>query len=285
MANSDTRKAKLTYNVLTVRNKMKEQFDTQGYEYTFQKGYTGVAAILQEATKLYMEEVVKHTQKDKTGLRQVKVQQIQYALMFNAGTKDYYARRMEYFDEKQTYCDQLPVDKRQIDSVVKSVDQELSLSPPAFNFLCYALLSVFLDVVNSACLMVEFAKKKTIDRRSIEFAVRQTFGQSVANRLNAAVATAFQHLKDEGDDGTESEEEAGEDKKEKKPKKEAKDKEAKEKKPKKEKDDKKEKKPKKVDDDGDVSDQDVATDDEAEEVDAKAKGKDKGNQKAKAAKN
>lgn len=203
MANKATQTAGLTFNVNTVKNKLKESYESQGVTTPmFSGGHTSMAATLQKTCELILRECVKRVGKDKSGVRQVNRESLQYAVLLHSGFKQYFLVQLDHFDPTQMYKDQVPVAQAEMDQVLEGVDKDLSLTPRARNLLCFLLLKVFTDVAHTCSQMLEFSKKKSLDARCVMYGVSNRFPDSVASELRSEIVRVAKAFGDELEDNS-----------------------------------------------------------------------------------
>ena len=198
MANKATQTAGLVFNVNTVRNKMREYFESQGEKNSPEKtspmlsgGQTALTAVLEKLYELILRECLKQTGKDKSALRVVTREHLQYSVLLHSGLKSYYFLSFEHFDKDSMYKDQLPVTTEAMDKVMERVDTTLSLTPRARNLACFLLHRVFKDLVSTATQFLSFAKRKSLDANCIMHVVRNRFPDGVAHELINEVTRAM----------------------------------------------------------------------------------------------
>jgi|688.fasta_scaffold300159_1 hypothetical protein len=195
MANKVTQKAGLTFNVNTVKNKLREFYESQDISIPmFSGGQTSITAVLQKILEMILKECVKHVGKDKSGVRQVNRDFIVHSLLLHPGFKQYFSSYLDRFDAEQMYKDQIPISQTEMDKVLESVDSNLSLSQKGRNMACYLILKVFLDLAHTCTQLLEFAKKKSCDARCVMFAVSVKFPENLSVELRneiVQVAKAF----------------------------------------------------------------------------------------------
>jgi len=151
----------LTFNVNTVKNKLKEYYESQGLTTPmFSGGQIAITATLEKLWDLILKECVKRVAKDKSGVRQVNLDMLQYAVILHDGLKRYYASPLALFDENQMYKDQVPVIMAHLDEIMERTDKDLSLTMSARNMACFLLLKAFHDLASTGIIFLDFAKKE-----------------------------------------------------------------------------------------------------------------------------
>lgn len=252
MVNKLTEKTGLQFNVNTVKASMVQYFKSQGDGEgngddkedkkeklvcpKFSGSQVAVTAALQELCKLLLNECMAHVVKDQSGMRMLRRSTFRYAIHMNNDLKNYYEMKLEIFDKKQMYQDQVPVVKKEMMNVINNVDKELKLTPKAYNFLNFLLLQAYLDMLATSFRFINFANRKSLDDRSIKFAIQDKFEDNVTFQLlkeidRAIKASGDDVLEDKDDDEEEVNLEEEEENEEEKPKKGSKSKNVKKSKP------------------------------------------------------
>lgn len=201
MANQLTQKAGLTFNVNTVKNKLKDYYESQSASPPmFSGGQTALTAVLECLWERILKECVTRTGKDKSGVRQVTVDGLQYTVLLHDGLKQYYLVPLSKFDSKQMYKDQIPVVSKELDAVMERVDKDLSFTPKARNLACFFLLTVFQDVANTATQFLSFANRKSFNGNCVLHVLSARFDESIALELRTEVARAMKAFGEELDE-------------------------------------------------------------------------------------
>lgn len=196
--NKLTEKAGLTFNVNTTKQKLKSYYEGQDLTtLMFSGGHAAVTAALEKLWEIILEECLKRVGKDKSGVRQVNRESLQYSVLMHAGLKRYFVVHFENFDNTVEYKDQSPVINSELDKVMERVDKDMSLTSKARNLACFMLLKVFSQLATSAHSFVEYAKKKSLDGRSVTFAVGATFHESVSNEMKKEISRVMKEFGEE----------------------------------------------------------------------------------------
>lgn len=203
MANKVTQTAGLICNVNTVKNKLKEFYESQGIVTPmFSGGHTAMTATLQKILKLILKECANRVGKDKSGVKSVNRESVQYSVLLHPGFNRYFLVELNRFEQTQLYKDQVPISHTEMDAVIASVDPDLSLTPKARNMVCYLLLRVFSDIAYTCSLMLEFSKKKSLDARCVMFAIASKFPDTISQELKSEVARVAKLFGDELEDNS-----------------------------------------------------------------------------------
>lgn len=203
MANKVTQTAGLIFNVNTVRNKLKEFYESQGTSTPmFSGGQSSVTAVLQKTLELILKECTKHVGKDKSGVRLVNRDFLLHSVLLHSGLKQYFSVQLDRFNQNQMYGDQVPISKADMEKVMESVDKDLSLTPKARNLACFLLLEVFIDMAHMCSQMLEFSKKKSLDARCVMYGVSSKFPDNIASELRGEIVRVAKAFGDELEDNS-----------------------------------------------------------------------------------
>lgn len=201
--NRITEKAGLSCNVNTVRNKLKDFFESQSIDTPkFNGGHVAMTATLQKMLTMILKECLKTTGKDKSGVKLVNRETVQYSMLMHTGFNQYFLVKLNQFDGDQMYRDQVPISTAEMDSVVLGVDPDLSLSPKARNLICYLLLKVFLDVTHTCSHLLNYAGKKSLNAKCVMYSIGIKFPDSIAQDLKTEVSNVAKLFGIELDDNT-----------------------------------------------------------------------------------
>lgn len=205
MANKATQKAGLMFNVESIKKDLKQYYEThfekQGEAKDDEKNkilvvpqFTGgqhaMSAFLQKLYELILQECQKCVPKDKSGIRQVTLENLQYTILLNKGMEQYFLSSLKYYDPNQIYDHSCPVVLSEMEEVMESVSKELAFTKQAHNLVCYLLTRAFNDIAHDCHYMIEYAKKRTFSGRCVHFAVSSKFHESIACELRNAIITA-----------------------------------------------------------------------------------------------
>lgn len=204
MANKTTQTAGLTFNVNTVRNKLKEFYESQGHPTPmFSGGQSSITGILQKTFELILRECMKHVGKDRSGVRQINRDFLVHSVLLHNGFKQYFSFQLDSgFNQNQMYGDQVPISRAEMDKVMETVDKDLSLSPKARNLICFLLLEVFIDMAHTCSQMLDFAKRKALDARCAMFAVSSRFPENISFELKGEIVRVAKAFGDELEDNS-----------------------------------------------------------------------------------
>lgn len=168
---------------------------------------TAVAALLEQFLRSLMTACSKYMAKEKSGARIVNRSALQYVMFVSNehGMGDWFHVAMRHYDANSTYLNMLPLTRKEMDSIVESVDRDLSLDADGFNVVSYLLHRCFMNVALVSHQFMSYAKKRQFTSRVVDYAVRNVVptGQ-FQDELLSAVETA---VKNSDDTEAEAEEE------------------------------------------------------------------------------
>ena len=198
--NKITAKAGLTFNVNAVKSKLKDYHESHGTQNPmYGGGQTAMTAVLEKFYEHVLRECATRLGKEKSGVKQVNCEFLQATVLLDNDMRDYCVVRLNHYDPKQMYRDQVPFDTKQMDLVMARVDKDMALTPKARNLACYLLLQVFLDVASTSDLLQAYAKKKTLDGNCVSYAARACFSEGLAKEFCDKVAEVMKEFGEELD--------------------------------------------------------------------------------------
>ena len=197
--NKLTEKAGLTFNVNTIKQKLKSYYEGQDLTTPmFSGGQTAMTATLEKLWEMLLQQCLKKVGKDsKTGVRLINLEALQTAVLLHPGLQRYFVVQFGSFDSEVEYKDQSPVISVEMDKVMERVDKDMSLTNKARNLACYMLLKVFSQLASTSHTLIEYAKKKSLDGRSVWFAVGTVFHGSVSSVLHNEITRAMKEFGEE----------------------------------------------------------------------------------------
>ena len=189
--NNLTIKAGLTFNINTVKNKLKDYYNQNSKAPMFSHGQIAITAVLEKLYELILRECVKTIGKDKSGLKLVNRDGLQHSIILHEEFKQYYLMKLTHFEKDQLYKDQLPISIGEMDKVMERVESDLSLTSKAKNLLCFFLLKAFLDIASTCHQFLEFSKRKSLDANCVMYSIRNKFPDGLAHELCCEVTTVM----------------------------------------------------------------------------------------------
>lgn len=209
MANKLTIESGLTFNVNTIKNKLKDFFKSQELETPmFSTGKIAVAAALEKLFEILLTAYSARGNKEKNGIKTIRLELATSIVQLTPDLKDYYSSSMQdKYDEKQMYLDQVPVIKSEMDQVMNRIDKEMVLSHHTYNYTCFLLLKAFLDIATGSDILLRHEGKKTLSATCVSCVIQMKFPSGLAQQLCTEITRA---VKTSGND---AEEEAAEEEK------------------------------------------------------------------------
>lgn len=196
--NKLTTEAGIIFNVNTVKAKAKDYFATHNYKkLMFSGGQVALATSIETLYKYLLNEVCKHAEKDTSGCKNVSRKTLRYTVLMNPNLEQYFAIKLKYFNKEHTYQDNLPVSRKDLDSVRESVDKQLNLNDKAHNLMCYFLHTFYLDIARTAHKLVVYSNRKTFDGRCVLSAVDIRLTGQVVSELETSIRAAMKAVGDE----------------------------------------------------------------------------------------
>lgn len=177
MPNKLTEAAGLTFNVNGVKKGIAEYFATNGEDVPMlKKIHIALAAAIESTCRHLCRNVCTITRIDKSGMRTVTRPLLRLSVQTNRELSSFFDPIINNtFVKNRGYIKELPVTKDEIKEVIDSVNEKLNFKPKAFNLLCFMLVEVFNTLLADSTMLIEYAKKKSLDDRSVEFAARMLF--------------------------------------------------------------------------------------------------------------
>lgn len=197
-ANKLTEKSGLSFNVNTVKANMKSYFENQSVQLPmFSGSHVAMTAVIQKMAEFVLKACMSHLSKDKTGIKQVARPTVKTVVCLNTDMNEYFYQKMLKFKKNNMYSEQIPVSRKEFDVMCTTIDKSLALTPKAYNFLCYLLNEVYLDVLSTSYQFLSYAKKKTLDATVVMYAIKNRFSDNLAHELCAEVTKVMAAVGDE----------------------------------------------------------------------------------------
>ncbi len=197
--NKITEKAGLTFNVNGIKQRLRTYYEGQALSTPkFSGSHTAVTTALEKLWEMLLQECLKKVGKDKSGVRLVNRESLQYSVLMHSGLRKYFVLQFETFDNTVEY--QSPVVTVELDKVMERIDKDMALTSKARNLANFMLLKVFSQLATSSHGFIEYAKKKSLDGRSVMFAVSSLFHESVSSEINKEIARVMKEFGEELDE-------------------------------------------------------------------------------------
>lgn len=197
--NKITQSSGLALNVNTFKSNMKSYFEQHDTEAPMFSGSpVAMTACIQRMCTHIIKNLLPYVNKDKSGIKSVTRQSLRYSICLNNELNQYYYMKLLKFDKNQIFIDQLPVAKKELDSLVSSVDKSIKFTQRANNLLCFLLLKVYQDLLSVSYEFMNCCKKSTLNANFVLFAIRNRFCDNLSHELSTEVKRAVGASSEEG---------------------------------------------------------------------------------------
>lgn len=198
--NQITLKANLNFNVNLFKTWMKKKLQDEGKVFEkdgkqclpkFSGSHIAITALNEKLCYIILEKIIKRLTKDRTGLYIIHYLDIADILQVDVELRRDLIRYMDVFDPTLNYKDQYCIDESCIkkyidDQFGKSID----IHNDAFNLLVYILHKVSVRILDTAFIMIQFAKKKSLSPNAILGSVATHFSGSIEHLLKLRIDEA-----------------------------------------------------------------------------------------------
>jgi len=217
--NKMTVKAHLNFNVNMFRNWMKQKlrddgkmFDNNG-KMSLPKlsgSHIALTAMNEKLCFMILEKVVERLTKDNTGLYNIKYQDLADVIKVDTDLKKNIYQYLEIYDNTLNYKDQYCIDEKIVKKYIdKTFSESIDINNDAFNLLVYILLKSCVRVVDTAFIMIQYAKKRSLNPNVILSSVLIHFNGTMGHLLKMSIDEAIKLC---GKDKEDKEEETNENK-------------------------------------------------------------------------
>jgi hypothetical protein len=231
--NKATTAAGLRFNVNDTKRWIKKQFklDDKYYivdqkdEETIKKypnisnGHIGLTAAVEAMNNSIIKSIVDRLPKEKSGLYSCNRATIINSIQLDNNLNPFFQKFLSAFDSDVDYTAQLWISKKDISEYIDTVySKNIMLDNTAYNLISYLLLRFAVVLVSTGFNLMSYANKKSIDYKSILYAVNIHLSDEVANYIIMRVEDAVGKSgdKDKKDDEDEDEEDSEDDEPKKK---------------------------------------------------------------------
>ena len=199
MANFETKQADLVFNTKRSKKHIVSSLSTNDESSVKIKGaHIALAAALEQFVLLFSDRLKKYTVKDKSGLRTVTKDIMKKTLRHfdNLDFGEFFNSSVIYkYDKDFKYYNSFFISLKSYKVVLETACDEMKFTEPADNFFFFMLTKVSNKLIRFANLFTQYAKKKTLDSRSLEHAVNVIFEGELAFKLNQAIDKAVSLVK------------------------------------------------------------------------------------------
>ncbi len=207
-------KAELVINVNAVKRGIKNYASSQGIvEPVVSGGDIALAALLESFIKLMVNECAKTVGLSKSNLREITREAINNTIMGNEQLKLAICVKTFQYDESQLYDSQVPIMKKEFDEIVTRINPAVSFTAEGRNYTVYLLMKVYSETIINCGHLLEFAKKKTVDGRSVLTAIKMAYpcskhiAMQLSEDVNRAMKLSGKNLESTNEEEEEAEEE------------------------------------------------------------------------------
>lgn len=213
--NKLTLKANLNFNVNTFKSWMKQKLkdDNKLFEQKKEDGtvvmclpkFSGsqvaLTAMNEKLCYIILEKVIEHLNKDKTGLYKIKYEDLSNAIKVDGTLRKNLYCYMDVYDDTLNYKDQYCIDEKCIKKYIDKVfSASIDISNDAFNFLVYLLLKACVRIIDTAFIMIKFAKRRSLNPNAIIDSVSVHFTGTIEHLLRMRIDEAMKSCGKEVDE-------------------------------------------------------------------------------------
>ena len=185
--------------------------------------HVAMTALNERLCQFILEKAIERTQKGKGGLYNIKYQDIMDVIKIESELRKNLFIYLDMYDSTLNYKDQYCVDEKCVRKYIDKVfGEHIDINNDAFNLLNYLLLKACVRVLDTAFVMITFAKKRSLNSNTILSSVNihccGTLEHLLKMRIEEAVASCGKDDKDdlEEDNNTNEKEEEDNEKETKK---------------------------------------------------------------------
>lgn len=208
--NKLTIKANLNFNVNSFKNWMKQKMIDDGKLFPkdgkqclpkFSGSHVALTAMNEGLCYIILEKTIERITKDKTGLYNITFKDISDVIRVDSDLKKYFGQYMDMYDNtlnyKNQYCISEKVIKKYIDKVFSA---SVDITNNAFNLLVYILIKTCVRIIDTAFIMISFAKKRTMNPNAVLHSVSVHFDGNISHRLKMSIDEAIKLCGKEAND-------------------------------------------------------------------------------------
>lgn len=220
--NKLTLKANLNFNVNSFRSWMKQKltddgklFDNKGTMCLpkFSGSHIAITAMNEKLCYIILEKTIERLTKDKTGLYNIRYKDLSDIVKVDNELKKNFYQYLDIYDSTLNYKDQYCIDEKTIKKYIDKVfSASIDISNDAFNLLVYLLLKSCVRIIDSAFIMIQFARKRSLNPNVILSSISIHFTGTTEHLLKMGIDEAIKLC---GKDIDEKEEGVAEDDEEK----------------------------------------------------------------------
>lgn len=173
--------------------------------------HVAMTAMNEKLCQLILEKAIERIQKGKGGIYNIKYIDISDAMKIDPELRRNFYSFLDVFDNTLSYKDQYCIDEKCIKNYIDNVfGEHIDINNDAFNLLIYILLKSCVRILDSAFIMMNFAKKRSLSSNVILSCINIHFSGIMEHLLRMRVEEAVKSCG--RDDNKDDDENAKEDK-------------------------------------------------------------------------
>jgi len=200
-------KANLIVNPNSVKKAIKEYYKNKDIEYSkISGGHIAFASLLESMTKFLIEQAIKTVGINKSGLRELTREGLNASIIKNKEYASYFMVKANDYDEKFVYHKEVPIMPKEMDEILKSYPA-VTFTNEVKNYIYFLLYTMFTNIAVTCTVLLDYAKKVSLDGNCVMKAVTIEFPKSIALSLVRNIDVAIKSSgntededEDEGDD-------------------------------------------------------------------------------------
>lgn len=195
--NKLTIKAKLNFNVNNFKNWIKQKlrddgkmFQNDGEQYApkLSGAHVALSALNEKLCYIIIEKVIERLTKDKTGLYTIKYNDISDMIKVDSELRRNLYTYLDVYDNTLNYKDQYCIDEKSVKNYIDRVfSASIDISNDGFNLLIYLLLKTCVRIIDTACIIMAAAKRRTIGFAIINHCVSVHFSGTMAHLIHMKI--------------------------------------------------------------------------------------------------
>lgn len=199
--NQITLKAKLNFNVNVFKTWMKKKLQDEGKTFEkdgkqclpkFSGSHIAIAALNEKLCYIILDKTINRLKKEVNGLYVIKFLDISDIVHVDQDLKHNIANYMDMFDSTLSYKDQYCIEEKCIKKYIDDMfGKSIDIQNDAFNLLVYILHKVSVQIIDTAFIMIKFAKKRSLSPNAIIGSVSAHFAGSIEHLLKLRIDEAI----------------------------------------------------------------------------------------------
>ena len=191
--NKITLKANLNFNVNTFRNWMKQKLTNDGKLFDhdgvaclpkLSGAHIAMSSMNEKICYIILEKTIEGLTKDKTGLYNIRYKDLADNIKVNNELNKNFYHYMDMYDNTLSYRDQYCIDEKTIKKYIDKVfSASIDISNDAFNLLVYILLKTSVRIIDTAFIMIQYAKKRSLNPNVILSCVSIHFSGTIEHLI------------------------------------------------------------------------------------------------------